>query len=501
MALISAASLYPLQVIEADRFLADLKTDKTLKPKADWDGSIVSLLNYPEIVHMMSDDLDWTKMMGEAIVNQQDDVLAAIQQLREKAVAEGIIKSDDKVKVVEENDNIIIQPASKEVIYVPQYPPEMLYEEEYVYQPISYYPDPYPYYYNPGAVFFAGAITGAFWGAVIDWDDGFWGGDWDWNGDWGGDIDIDFDCNNCIIGNDFNGKLNIRDADWKNIDRSKINFDRTQLNKLDRSKVKDSIKRNDGNRVKNKAADRRGQPALDAALQGRKAGQGRARQHARRPEEAARPEARRRQDGKARPGQQDRPGRRQQGQAKPGQPDGKPGNVDRPVGKKKAGAKADNRPKNPFPMGDVKRGAQAKKQSNRGAQSMGGGGYKPPSYNGRRRRAQHEEASDAARRRRRRRTWRRWPWTALSNPSADRIDDHDHQATDHRSAFQHAQPSCPCPSAAMPALAEPPRSRTSSAPNRRSSIRRRRPLKPSRRRSPRMTSRRSQPSSASMPGS
>ncbi|MCA3575092.1 MAG: DUF3300 domain-containing protein, partial [Aestuariivirga sp.] len=95
VALISAASLYPLQVIEADRFLADLKTDKNLKPKSDWDGSIVSLLNYPEIVRMMSDDLDWTKMMGEAIVSQQNDVLAAIQQLREKAVAQNIIKSDD----------------------------------------------------------------------------------------------------------------------------------------------------------------------------------------------------------------------------------------------------------------------------------------------------------------------------------------------------------------------------------------------------------------------
>ncbi len=174
---------------------------------------------------MMSDDLDWTQMLGEAIINQQKDVLAAIQQLREKAVAEGIIKTDDKVKVVEENDNIVIQPASTEVIYVPQYPPEMLYEADYVYQPIAYYPDPYPYYYNPIAPFFAGAVTGAIWAAVVDWDDGFWGGNW--GNDWGDDIDID--CNNCFIGSDFNGKLNINDVDWKNVDRSKINFDKNQF--------------------------------------------------------------------------------------------------------------------------------------------------------------------------------------------------------------------------------------------------------------------------------
>ena len=55
VALVSAASLYPLQIIEADRFLADLKTDKTLKPKPDWDGSVVSLLNYPAIIKMMGD--------------------------------------------------------------------------------------------------------------------------------------------------------------------------------------------------------------------------------------------------------------------------------------------------------------------------------------------------------------------------------------------------------------------------------------------------------------
>ena len=148
VALISAASLYPLQVVEAERFLEDLKTKKDLKPKASWDGSIVSLLNYPEIVKMMSDDLEWTQLFGESIVNQQEDVLNAIQQLREQAVANGVIKTDDKVKVTTEvengRENVIIEPASAEVIYVPQYQPEMLYEPSYAYVPVSYYPDPYP---------------------------------------------------------------------------------------------------------------------------------------------------------------------------------------------------------------------------------------------------------------------------------------------------------------------------------------------------------------------
>ncbi|MFN4143872.1 DUF3300 domain-containing protein [Aestuariivirga sp.] len=373
VAVISAASLYPLQIIEADRFLDEHKKNSELKPKATWDGSVVSLLNYPEVVQMMSDDLDWTQMLGEAILNQQDGVLSAIQQLREKAVAENIIKTDDKVKVVEEEDNIVIQPASTEVIYVPQYPPEMLYEEDYPYEPVAYYPEPYPYYYSPGAVFFAGAITGAFWGAVIDWDDGFWGGDWDWNDGWGGDVDIDIDCNKCIIGSDFDGRININDVDWKNIDRSKIKFDRNQLSKIDRTKVKNTIKSSDRNRVKNKAANREGNRASTLPAKG-----GRPVKDVR----ASTLEGLKKQPG-PKPGTKDlkaaRPGDgKLQGAGTPGK---KPasGKIDRPVGKKKPAAKVDSRPRNPSPVGEMKRGVDAKKQSNRGAKSMGGGGYKRPS--------------------------------------------------------------------------------------------------------------------------
>ena len=80
-------------------------------------------------------------------------MLIAIQQLRDKAVAEGVIKTDDKITVVQEDDNVVIQSASAEKIYVPQYEPEMLYEPDYPLAPISYYPDPYPIYYYPdGAI-------------------------------------------------------------------------------------------------------------------------------------------------------------------------------------------------------------------------------------------------------------------------------------------------------------------------------------------------------------
>ena len=203
------------------------------------DGSVVSLLNYPEIVRMMSDDLEWTQQLGEAIVNQQQDVIAAIQQLREKAVAEGIIKTDDKVKVVKENDNIMIQPASTEVIYIPQYQPEMLYEEDYIYRPVAYYPDPYPYYYSPIAPFFAGVVTGAIWVGIVDWDDGFRGGHW--GRDWGNDIYID--CNNCFNNRRFRGKMAINDVDWKMLTVARSGLTESQLNRIDRSTFKNDIKK------------------------------------------------------------------------------------------------------------------------------------------------------------------------------------------------------------------------------------------------------------------
>ncbi|MEI8190530.1 MAG: DUF3300 domain-containing protein, partial [candidate division NC10 bacterium] len=139
---------FPLDIIQADRFLQRLKQDKTLQPDVRWDESIRNLLNYPEVVSMMSQDLDWTQDLGEAVVGQQAEVIKAIQQFRAKAATAGNLKSDDKQVVVQEQTVIKIVPANPEVIYVPQYQPATV----VVYQaaPVwGYYPTPYPVYYYP----------------------------------------------------------------------------------------------------------------------------------------------------------------------------------------------------------------------------------------------------------------------------------------------------------------------------------------------------------------
>jgi hypothetical protein len=362
IALISSASLYPLQIVEAARFLEDHAKDDSLQPKESWDGSVISLLNYPEIVKMMSDDLDWTQALADALAYQQKDVLIAIQQLREEAVAKGIIKTDDKVKVENSGGNIIIQPANPETVYVPRYEPEMLYEQNYVAAPIAYYPDPYPTYWYPTAPFFAAAVTGVVWAAAVDWDDwDMWGGHWD-----GGDIDID--CNNCFNNRDFAGNINFNDVDWKNVDRSKINIDRDQFAKFDRTNIKNRVETDRANSIGNRASEIKRDRTVDRSnrtakahdirkstlegLQNRPGGdQARARPDVQRP--AARPGGNRREA--SRPNVQ------------------RPANVHRPAGKPKMAHKVDHRPKQHSGLGHVDRGKVSKVHSNRGHHAMGGG--------------------------------------------------------------------------------------------------------------------------------
>jgi hypothetical protein len=365
VALVTSASLYPLQVVEAARFLETLKKQPELKPKTTWDGSIVSLLNYPQIVTMMSDDLDWTQSLGEALSYQQKDVLIAIQQLRDKAVADGIIKSDDKIKVSQENDNVVIVSASPDKIYVPQYAPEMLYEPNYVAAPIGYYSEPYPNYYYPTATFFAGVVTGAVWAAAVDWNRwGVWGGRWNGN--------VDIDCNNCF--NNINGKVNINDVDWKNVDRSKIGFDSAQFNKIDRSSFRTSIEANGNNRVGARGNDRantvRDQPGKVSVNDVRKSKIDADRVNATR-NKAGNTGAASGSGKVAQAAQNRRPEARTPNRAAE---NARPGvNAKRPVAKPKPAARVDSRPRKPSALGQVDSGRRAEMQSNRGRQAMAGG--------------------------------------------------------------------------------------------------------------------------------
>jgi hypothetical protein len=195
VAIILPAATSPLQVVQADRFLEKRKSDPNLKVDDKWDDPVKSLCNYPDVVKMMSSDLDWTSELGEAVVEDQQAVLEAVQIFRRQAQAAGSLKSDAKQVVKTEKEIIIIAPADPQVIYVPQYNPTTVVVQS---APPVYYPTAYPSYYYPyppGAAL----ATGVIWGAAL-------GAAWSGNryGYEGGDINVNKNTNVSRGGNTVN---------------------------------------------------------------------------------------------------------------------------------------------------------------------------------------------------------------------------------------------------------------------------------------------------------
>ncbi len=115
------AAIFPLDVVQASRFLAKHAEDPSLEPDLEWDQSVLGLLNYPVVIEAMNDDLDWAEELGHAVVNQLEDVQDSIQQFRAQLYAGGVLITDDKQRVIVGEDVIAILPADPDLIYVPQY--------------------------------------------------------------------------------------------------------------------------------------------------------------------------------------------------------------------------------------------------------------------------------------------------------------------------------------------------------------------------------------------
>src|SRR6201981_3129469 len=136
LAQILMASTYPLEVIEAERWVTankNLKGDalKAAVDKQSWDDSVKSLVATPSVLDMMSDRLDWTQKLGDAVLAQQPDVMDAIQRLRTKAQANKKLESNEQQNVtVKQQDNkqvIVIEQKDPNAVYVPYYNPSVVY--------------------------------------------------------------------------------------------------------------------------------------------------------------------------------------------------------------------------------------------------------------------------------------------------------------------------------------------------------------------------------------
>ena len=206
LAQVLMASTYPLEIVQAERWL---KQNPTLKDvpaelnKLTWAPSVKSLLDFPQVLTMMSEKLDWTVKLGDAFIADQKSVMDAVQRLRSKAYASGNLKNTSEQKVtvqaatqpaggtatVQSSSSpaqvIVVESSNPSVVYVPTYNPTVVYGgwPYPSYPPYSYYP---PGYVAGTAMlsFGVGMAVGAAWGHA-------WGGC-----NWGSsEVDVDINRN------------------------------------------------------------------------------------------------------------------------------------------------------------------------------------------------------------------------------------------------------------------------------------------------------------------
>jgi hypothetical protein len=189
------AATYPLDVVAAQQWLdgnKSLQGDALVQEaeKQAWDPSVQSLVQYPDALKRLSENLEWTTQLGDAFLAQQSDVMDAVQRLRAKAKDAGKLETTEQQKVetttAEDKTVIEIQPASTETVYVPTYSPTVVWGPMYYPYPPLYYP---PYYGGAWIGFGVGIAIGI----------GISGG-WGWNCGWhGGNNTININNNNNFV--------------------------------------------------------------------------------------------------------------------------------------------------------------------------------------------------------------------------------------------------------------------------------------------------------------
>ena len=154
IAVMLPASAYPVEVVQAARFVADTNNLATLDEQP-WDANVKAVARFPAVIKKMSDDLSWTVDLGQAFLHQPSELMDAIQSLRAKAQSAGTLQTTPQQVVIVTNavvertyesqivfvTNTVVQivPANPQVIYVPVYTPTVVYAPPptYVYNPVS----------------------------------------------------------------------------------------------------------------------------------------------------------------------------------------------------------------------------------------------------------------------------------------------------------------------------------------------------------------------------
>ncbi len=141
------ASTYPIEIIEAHRWSkkndnANTKQKSELLEAVDWDASVKALIPFERVLSRLSEDLSWTQALGDAFLQDESRLIVSIQRLRKQAKLAGSLNKMDNMDIRYEDNNILILPREKEVVYVPYYDSRMVYGSWFwaAYPPVYWQP-------------------------------------------------------------------------------------------------------------------------------------------------------------------------------------------------------------------------------------------------------------------------------------------------------------------------------------------------------------------------
>jgi len=272
LAQVLAASTYPDQITAAYNWLkqnSNLKGQQLMETvnQQSWDASVKGLTQFPDVLGQLATNLSWTSALGDAYFNVPQDVMNAVQVMRQRAYKSGNLKNTPQQNVSVENQapgaapapassgesqvtvvqpppqTIVIQPAQPDVVYVPTYNPTVVYGA-----PVATYPG-----YSTGDMVATGLISfglGIAVGAAINgggccgWGYNSWGCGWH-------NSSVTYNRNVYVSNsNTFVNRNNYyRNANYNNVNRNNINTNDINRNNVNRNNINtNDINRNNVNR-------------------------------------------------------------------------------------------------------------------------------------------------------------------------------------------------------------------------------------------------------------
>ncbi|HFL9393339.1 TPA: DUF3300 domain-containing protein [Escherichia coli] len=207
------ASTYPANVAQAVQWSHDnpLKQgDAAIQAVSGqpWDASVKSLVAFPQLMALMGENPQWVQNLGDAFLAQPQDVMDSVQRLRQLAQQTGSLKSSTEQKIITTTEKVVpvnqpanapatqsntvstsspvvaepaptvitIEPANPDVVYIPNYNPNVVYGSwaNTAYPPVYLPPpagEPFVDSFVRGFGYSMGVATTYALFSSIDWDD------------------------------------------------------------------------------------------------------------------------------------------------------------------------------------------------------------------------------------------------------------------------------------------------------------------------------------------